>query len=133
MNNLLSEKFVVYAPAVVRVGMSLVLLWFGYSQLVDTPIWVAWLPAWTSALPVAAETLIRINGIFEVVFGLALLVGFYTRVVALLLALHMVNIVITVGYNATGVRDFGLAVAMIGVFLYGPDRFTLDSFLAARR
>lgn len=133
MNSALSEKFRSFAPAVIRIGLSLVLLWFGYSQLVNTPIWIIWLPEWTAALPVASETLIHLNGIFEIVFGIALLAGFYTRIVAFFLALHMIQIVFTVGYSSIGVRDFGLAMAMIGVFLFGPDRLTLDSYLASRR
>lgn len=125
-------KFANYAPAVVRVGISLVFLWFGSSQLGNPEAWTGLLPDWTNILPFEPATLIQMNGIFEVVFGSLLLLGIYVRPVALLLALHMFNIVFTVGYNSIGVRDFGLAMATTAVFLYGADRFSLSSFLRGR-
>lgn len=136
MLDMQSERFAklaAYAPAVVRIGMSLVFLWFGSSQLGDMEAWLAWLPAWTASLPVDGETLILLNGTFEVVFGALLLLGFLVRPVALLLALHMFQIAFMVGYGEIGVRDFGLAMAAASVFLYGPDRFTLDAALARKR
>lgn len=132
MQNERFAKLTVYAPAVLRIGISLVFLWFGSSQLGDVQAWMAWLPAWTAALPLGAETLVRLNGSFEVLFGTLLLLGFYVRPVALLLALHMFQIALTVGYSEIGVRDFGLAMATASIFLYGADRFSLDSLLANR-
>ena len=126
-------KLAPYAPAVVRIGMSLVFLWFGSSQLADTEAWTAWLPAWTDSLPLNGENLVRLNGGFEVVFGALLLLGFYVRPVALLLALHMFQVASTVGYSEIGVRDFGLALATTSVFLYGADLYTLDALIARRR
>lgn len=130
-----SERFVklaVYAPAVVRVGVSLVFLWFGVSQLGDPAAWTRLLPNWTSALPLGPEALIQLNGGFEILFGILLLIGLAVRPVALLLALHMFHVVVVVGYGGVGVRDFGLAMATTSVFLYGSDRFTLDALLAGR-
>lgn len=132
MQNEKLAKLTVFAPTVVRVGVSLVFLWFGSSQLGDVQAWTAWLPAWTAALPMSGETLVRLNGSFEVLFGILLFLGFYIRPVALLLALHMFQIAFMVGYGEIGVRDFGLAMATTSVFFYGADRFTLDSFLAGR-
>ena len=132
MQNEKFAKLTSYAPTVVRVGVSLVFLWFGSSQLSDVQAWTAWLPAWTAMLPIGAETLVRLNGSFEVLFGALLLLGFYIRPVALLLALHMFQIAFMMGYGEIGVRDFGLAMATTSVFLHGADRFTLDAFLAGR-
>lgn len=107
--------------------MSVVVLWFGAQQLLDASTWVGVLPAWTEGLSINPITLILLNGWFEVIFGLALLFGFYTRIVALLLALHLFNIVLTVGYNDIGVRDFGLAVSTLAVFLFGSSRLAIDN------
>lgn len=132
MQNERFAKFAAYAPAVVRVGMSLVFIWFGSSQLGDVQAWTPWLPDWTAALPISAEALVRLNGTFEVLFGILLFLGLYVRPVALLLALHMFQIAMTVGYGEIGVRDFGLAMATASIFLRGADSLTLDSFLANR-
>ena len=86
------EKMRKGAPVVLRIGLSLVLLWF------------------------------------EIIFGTLLLLGIFSRITALLLALHMLHITFTVGYNGIGVRDFGLAMGMIAVFLQGPDVWSLDKF-----
>jgi uncharacterized membrane protein YphA (DoxX/SURF4 family) len=72
-----------------------------------------------------------LNGWFEISFGLCLLFGFYTRIVALFLALHLLEIMYSVGYSPIGVRDFGLTIAMFSVFLFGADDFSADNFFEA--
>jgi len=106
--------------------MSLVVLWFGISQVTDAPSWLAFLPDWTASLPVSQTSIIYFNGTFEIVFGALLLFGFYTRFVALVLALHLFDIAYTVGYDAIGVRDFGLALSTLVVFMQGSDPFSID-------
>lgn len=71
----------------------------------------------TALVPLPVGTLILGNAIFELLFGVALLLGLYTRLVAGILTLHLAHIVTIVGYNAIGVRDFGLTLAMFSVFL----------------
>jgi uncharacterized membrane protein YphA (DoxX/SURF4 family) len=124
------EKLNAWAPVVVRVGVSLVFLWFGSQQLLHTSEWVGLIPDWVPSLSgLTAATLIHFNGAFEIVFGICLLVGYFTRISALLLGLHMLHIMTIVGYNDIGVRDFGLAMATISVFLHGMDKLCLDSRL----
>ena len=80
----------------------------------------------------SASTLVTFNGAFEVIFGLCLLLGFFTRVSALLLALHLVSITMTVGYNAIGVRDFGLTLSAFALFLMGVHAYSVDNWLCTR-
>jgi uncharacterized membrane protein YphA (DoxX/SURF4 family) len=115
-----------YAPVVIRVGVALVVLWFGWSQVTNPAQWLGVLPEWTKSLPVGQINLIYLNGWTELFLGLLLLVGFYTRFVALIVALHLLNITITVGYNAIGVRDFGLTLAAVSIFLKGHDMWSVD-------
>ncbi len=122
-----------YAPTVLRIGLSLVFLWFGTQQLLHTASWLKMIPQ--SIVDISgftAPTLVHFNGAFEIVFGICLLLGFFTRITALLLSLHLLNITFVVGYGATGVRDFGLSFAMISLFLYGADSVSLDAWLAKR-
>ncbi|HVU06706.1 MAG TPA: DoxX family protein [Candidatus Paceibacterota bacterium] len=128
------NKLYALAPTILRIGMALVFLWFGSSQFIDTVAWTAYVPEWVVSMsPVSVETLVHINGAIEIVFGTALLLGFFTRIAGFILALHMVHIATLVGYNATGVRDFGLAIAAIAVWLNGKDAWTLDAYLAKDR
>jgi len=127
MENLQIDKMKNYAPIVVRIGMSLVFLWFGAQQWLDVDAWSGLIPEWaTSTSGLSAETFVYINGTFELIFGALLLLGLFTRVAAFLLSLHMIHITLTVGYNEIGVRDFGLSLATISVFLHGLDDWCLD-------
>lgn len=117
------------APAVLRYGIAAVYLWFGISQLLDPSGWVGWVPAWITGMGLPGQTVIVANGIFELVFGLLLGLGLFTRVVSGLLFLHMVVITVEVGFNAVGVRDFGLVVATLSIFLHGRDVLALDRVL----
>jgi uncharacterized membrane protein YphA (DoxX/SURF4 family) len=116
-----------FAPILLRLSMAAVIIWFGVSQLTDPNSWLGFLPTWTATLPISQTALVYLNGWFELSFGLSLLFGFYTRFVALLLALHLLDITYIVGYNAIGIRDLGLALATISVFLFGSDTFSIDN------
>src|SRR3989344_2442978 len=125
-----ADKLKKYAPVVVRIGLALVFLWFSSQQLLHTDQWIRLIPEWATSLSgLSAAALVKFNGIFELIFGTALLLGFFTRIVSGFLALHMLHIMFTVGYGGIGVRDFGLAMATISVFLHGVDARCLDKHL----
>ena len=116
-----------FALPVLRFGLVALFLWFGFSQVINSAEWVSWVPVWPTALTgLSAETLVFLNGGFEVVLGSLLAVGFYTRLAALLLSFHLLLIAYELGYNDIGVRDFALAVATLSLSMFQPDRFTLD-------
>jgi uncharacterized membrane protein YphA (DoxX/SURF4 family) len=116
-----------YAPTVLRIGMALVFLWFGTQQLMHAADWTGFIPDFVvNMLPVAPETFVLGNGLFEVVFGLALILGIFTRFVSFILALHMLGIAFSLGWSAIGIRDFGLTIATTTIFLFGADYYTLD-------
>ncbi len=113
--------------------MSLVFIWFGYSQLADAQSWIAYIPDWMIASTgLKAVMLVQLNGLFELVFGSLLLLGILTRHTAFLLMIHMINITYTVGFDSIGVRDFGLSIAMIVIWLNGRDFLTVDSYIVNR-
>ncbi len=117
---------------ILRVGLGIVVVWFGTQQLSDPLSWVSYLPSWTNSLPLSQINFIYLNGWFEVCFGILLVAGFYTRIVAGLLALHLLGIVFSLGYNSIAVRDFGLTIALISIFLHGPSEWSLDEFFAKK-
>ncbi|MDD5050701.1 MAG: DoxX family protein [Candidatus Pacebacteria bacterium] len=122
-----------YAPLVLRIAISFVLLWFGTQQLLHPQMWVKILPPWTTSLPFAPLTLIAINSWFEIIFGIALLVGFQTRIVALVLALHIFDIAYTLGYGSVAIRDVGLALATLSIAMADAPELSFDMFLAKKR
>ena len=110
------------APIVLRIGMSIVILWFSTQQFLHADVWTAYVPDSAVAFAhVSATTLVYFNAVFELIFGLALLFGYKTRIIALLLALHLFDIMYVVGYGEIGVRDFGLAIATLVVSMNGSD------------
>jgi uncharacterized membrane protein YphA (DoxX/SURF4 family) len=115
-----------FAPSLLRISIALVFLWFGLNQLLNSSAWLAWLPSWMSSLSLLPTTIILLNGLFETVLGLLLLMGFLVRPVALLLSLHLFGIVFSIGYNDIAVRDVGLALATFVVFLQGDDFWCLS-------
>ena len=118
------------SSVVLRVGLGLVMLWFGTQQLSNPSPWMGFLPNFTKSLPISQINFIYLNGWFEVCCGTLLILGFYTRIIALLLAIHLMGITLSVGYGATGVRDFGLTIALISIFLNQENYLSLDKFFS---
>ena len=116
-----------WGPIILRFGMAAVILWFGWQQALHAEQWTAYVPDSMVALTgFNALGLVYLNAVFESVFGLLLLFGLQTRLVAFLLAVHLFNIMWMVGYGEIGVRDFGLAIATLVVFMNGSDAFCLQ-------
>jgi uncharacterized membrane protein YphA (DoxX/SURF4 family) len=116
------------ALLVLRVSLVFLYGWFGITQLVDPSPWVSYLPEWTGYMPIPGEMLVQLNGWFETVCAILLLIGLYGRYASLLLGLHLFGIAVSVG-GAIGVRDGVLAAATIALALGTPDHFTLDAYM----
>lgn len=114
------------APLIARVGLALVFLYFGLSQLRDPSSFVGWLPPEVGAIPLPSVTIILLNGALEVFFGTLLLLGIYTRLSAAILGVHLLGIAVSMGFTQTSVRDFGLSIATIAIAFYGPDTYSVD-------
>ena len=118
-----------YAPTVLRIGIALVFMWFGFQQFTNPEAWISYLPKFvTHITPLDGYQIILLDGVFELVFASALLLGYYTRFTALILALHLLDITFIVGFDAVGVRDFGLSLATIAIFMFGSSPFSLDDY-----
>ncbi|MBI2610334.1 DoxX family membrane protein [Candidatus Kaiserbacteria bacterium] len=99
----------------------------------DPNAWVSWVPEWPTALfKIDAYSVVLLNGIFESILGMMLLLGLWTRWVALFLSLHLFFIAYEIGYNDIGVRDFTLAVATLSLALWGDDCFSILSLFRKR-
>lgn len=120
------EKTKEYGPSILRIGLALVFLWFGLNQLFDPGSWVGWVPGWIHPI-VHPAIVVFVNGIFEVALGTMLLIGFMTRLSALILGVHLFFISLSVGYGGTMVRDLGLFIATFSIVLIGSGKFSLDN------
>ena len=127
------SKTAEYAPVVLRFGLVFLFLWFGISQVTSPESWTSWVPEWGNAiLGLGAVKIVLINGWLEIIGGVLLALGLWTRWIALALSLHLFFIAYEVGYNDIGVRDFVLAVSTLAVSLFGPDTCSLDKRMKSR-
>lgn len=122
------------SAVLVRIGISLVFLWFGIEQLLHPQMWLALVPNYAVNLShLSANTLVLTNGVAEVILGLLLILGIWTKLVSGLLSLHAIHIFTIVGYNAVGVRDFAVAISTISIFLNGADNWSLDRYFKEKK
>ena len=115
-----------YGPIILRISLSLVFLWFGLTGVFNTDYLIGYVPDFASNLPISLESIVILNGIFEIVLGTLLIIGLFTRIVAFILFLHTLIIMFLLGYNDVAVRDFGLAFATLAIAFNGPDNWSLD-------
>lgn len=120
-----------------RLGIGVVFLWFGVAQIRTPDFGAAYLPEVVYTIGAAIgvadfdRIFVMVHGLFEIALASALIVGFFVRLAALLLAAQLVLIVIAV-YTLSGpalaVRDFGVLIATLVVAMNGPDPIAADSW-----
>ncbi len=114
------DQYSKYAPLLVRVGLGLVLTWFGIDALTNPGVWAALVPKFVLSLShLSADQFMFVNGIAEVILGILLLVGLWTRLIAALTACLLLGIIFTLGYGDLAVRDFGLLLAAVSLIASG--------------
>lgn len=134
-----------HSADIVRIGLALVLLWFGTNQVFDSGSFLGYMPAWAMPHPahmmhfppihvmhsstINVNSIIIFNGISEIIIGLFLLIGLYTRIFAFIAAIHLFIIAFSLGYNDITVRDFGLALMAVSLVFSGSGELSLDNRL----
>ena len=118
-----------YAPIILRIGISLLFLWFGLTNIFNPNYLLGYLPQYALTFGIPGTTIMIINGIFEVILGGLLLIGLFTRISSFILTIHVFGIALSLGYNDVAIRDLGLAIATLVVFLNGKDKWCLDNKL----
>ena len=111
---------------VLRIALSIVFLYFGSQQVLHTSDWAGFVPEIATRFFLSANNIVMINGTVELILGIFLLIGIYTRVSAFILSIHLLVIALPMGLNPTAVRDFGLALATFVIFLNGTDNWCID-------
>lgn len=122
-----------YGYLVARIALSFVLFWFGGQQLMEPAFWIGYIPQSLAGIsPLPLEQVVFINGVVEIMLGGLLLAGVYTKIVALVLALHLALIALFLGLTPEGVRDWGLAGAYLSFFFTGPGTFSVDAMFKTK-
>jgi len=104
---------------ILRVGFVVLPLWMGIDKFVNAlTYWPDYLAPWIVALlPFSAQTAMVLVGVVEIIAGLAIAVKprYASYVVALWLALIVINLLSYSGYYDVALRDFGLLVAAVAL------------------
>lgn len=107
-----------WAPTAARLLLGLVLLWFGYHELVSPELWTGYVPV-LSATSHLAEVLVLAHGWILLVLAVALLGGVAPRVAAAIASVLLLEIVISLaatgGLSDLVLRDVGVLGLAIGV------------------
>ncbi len=112
-----------------RIGLSIVFLYFGISQLIRPESFIGWLPAEARLVPIPPRIIIILNGGFEVFFGTLLLIGLFRKISAFLLGTHLLFITFSIGFTEIGIRDLGLSLAAISLGLWNENYLEIEAFL----
>lgn len=98
------------STCVLRVGLAIVLFWFGINQILDPSKWTFFIPEWVVQMsPISAELIVLLNGGVELVLGAFILFGIFLRASSLIVALHLFLIALSLGNSPSAIRDVGLA------------------------
>jgi uncharacterized membrane protein YphA (DoxX/SURF4 family) len=114
------------ALVLLRVSLAFVFIYFAINQLSDPGAWNDFVPESLKFFGISGNNIVIFNGFVELVFGIFLLIGLYVRFFALIMAVHLFVIAFSIGFNPLGVRDFGLAFAILTLYFFGADKYTLD-------
>ena len=113
---------------ILRIGLAVLFLWFGFSQFLDQAAWTSWVPEWAMNLSgLEAEMIVLLNGGLEIALGVLLALGLYIRPAAVLLGLHLALITFEIGLNSVGMRDFAIMAATFALALLPADPYSLDA------
>jgi len=132
-----------YSITIIRLGISLVLLWFGIHQLINPESFLGYVPDFLyqhssemmhehslqmmhNIEKPSVHFLVMGNGVIETIVGLLLLLGFYTRIIALITFFHLFSIALSLGYNDLMIRDLGLSVMVLSLVFSGAGPLSVD-------
>lgn len=112
-----------YAYLALRLGLAAVFLWFGIDKMFHPSYWLnAWVPERIvkilSEFGLPGIQFVYINGVFEILVGLSLITGVFTKFFSALAVIFLINVLLFVGINEVTVRDFAMIGGFIAVLLW---------------
>jgi len=108
-----------YAKLILRFGLAVVFLYFGVSQFLSPERWITLLPDFLGNLE-NAKYFIYLNATFDILIAVSLFFDLFLKLFSILGFLHLLGIsLFSLGIlSPSGVRDIGLAFAMLSLFLF---------------
>lgn len=116
-----------YAFLVLRLGLAAVFLWFGVDKMLHPAYWLnAWVPqsaqAFIEKFNMTGLQFIYVNGIFEILVGLSLVTGVFTKLFSVLAIIFLGCVLIFVGVSEVTIRDFAIIGGFLSILLWPENR-----------
>ena len=119
---------------VVRLGIAVVFLWFGVDKFFRPLVWFGFVPEFAVGLnPLSPNAFMYVQGVVETALGFLLLIGFFTRIASAAAAFIMFFVVLSLGFNDLGIRDFAVFCIAVALSLSDPVKPSLDWYLRSRK
>ena len=117
-----------HATVSIRLGLGVVFGWFGVDKFIHPEAWFKWVPAWVSGIaPVPPNMMMYAQGGLEVLIALFLVLGLFTRVIAVIASVLLAGIILSSGgIHDITIRDLGLFSAALSLAFSGASVFSID-------
>ena len=123
-----------YPQLILRIGLGVVFFYFGIMKFFNPVFWTSFIPVYIeNLLPISINLFLYIQGLVEVIIGLALIFGFYTRLFSFLTASILFVIMVSLGFNDVTVRDFGLFMMAVSLIISGAGELSLDNKIKSKK
>jgi cytochrome c-type biogenesis protein len=100
-----------------RLGLAATYIYSGISLITEPSLWRAFVPFWFSdILPVNILTFLQVQGVIELLFAVAFILGILLRPVAFLSAFEMLVILALSGLDGITFRDLAILGASLALF-----------------
>ena len=113
---------------ILRIGLGLIFLFFGIGKF-QNDIWAETMKNMPifSLIPLNINTIVTIDGVIEVLTGIFLILGIFTRMTALIASLQLAAILFLLKFEET--RDIGLLAMAISLTITGSNFLSIDNLI----
>ena len=116
-----------------RLGLGTVFILFGLDKLLHPGAWIVFYPPQVQhIIAILPYEFLKIQGIAETLIGLALVLGFLTRISAFLSGGILGLIIFFLWLDPLAIRDIGLFSIAIALTISGGGNWSLDSFFESQ-
>ncbi|GBD34319.1 hypothetical protein HRbin35_00029 [bacterium HR35] len=117
-----------YGKLILRIGLGIVFLYFGISQLIFPQRWVDLIPEvkFVYMNDIFKQKIVLLNGFLDCLIGICFILGIFVKIVSLLATLHLISIFLfSLGFTPSGFRDLGLALASLSLYFLREGKFKI--------
>ncbi len=94
---------------ILRIGLAVTFLMIGLLILRSPEAWGNYLSPWAMEIvPIPIRQLMILSGIFDILVGSFLLIGFMTRLSAILATIHIIFVLVASGITEVTIRDIAI-------------------------